>query len=99
MGSRTAAELIREMDTDGDGVVDFQEFQRAMLGEPCARAIWAVGESGRYLSRSHGTKLDCVITAVDSRTGSVMINLKPGYWISLADQSVLLTKAGPTGEL
>merc|ERR1719203_1931702 len=75
MEGRSAADLLREMDSDNNGVIDFQEFSRAMLGEP-DRARWSVGDVGKYFSCTHNSWLPCAIQAVNENSGSVMINIK-----------------------
>merc|ERR1719203_2592901 len=53
MEGRTAADLMREMDRDGNGVIDFEEFRRAMLGE--RSEVWAQGDLAKYFSGTHNS--------------------------------------------
>eukprot|EP00931_Biecheleriopsis_adriatica_P121688 TRINITY_DN9674_c0_g1_i3.p1 TRINITY_DN9674_c0_g1~~TRINITY_DN9674_c0_g1_i3.p1 ORF type:complete len:869 (+),score=215.93 TRINITY_DN9674_c0_g1_i3:26-2632(+) len=85
MEGRSASEIIAEMDLNGDGVIDFGEFRRAMLAESVrhGRSSWKVGDVGRYFSQHHQGWLQCCIIAVDAETGSVQINIKPGAWLTV----------------
>ena len=38
------------------------------------------GDVAEYYSRTHGAWIECIITAVDARSGCVQIDLKPGAW-------------------
>jgi len=104
MEGRTAADIIKEMDRDGDGVIDFSEFRRAMLGEALpgpdsTQQGWAAGDRGRYWSRNNNVWLACQITAVDAATGNVSIDIKPGYWLSPQEQRSLLVRGCRTWQV
>lgn len=96
MEGRTASDILNEIDRDGNGVIDFAEFRRAMLGEsaPCSVGDprWTEGDACRYFSRSNNMWLSCKITSVDSSTGNVAIDVKPGYWLSPQEQQSLLVR-------
>jgi len=79
---RTADDLIREMDVDGDGVIGFEEFRHAMVGESATPSChFAIGDSAEYMSRSAGSWIPCKILEVDRRTGKVQVDVKPGAWV------------------
>jgi len=79
---RSAEDLIAEMDIDGDGVVGFEEFRRAMLGDSAtASCHFSKGDVAEYYSRSQGGWIPCKIIEVDRRSGKVQVNVKPGAWV------------------
>lgn len=90
---RSAAEIVEEMDINGDGHISFREFQRIMLGADRPTTGWHFGDLLQYHS-SRGWRY-CSVTAVDHETGSVQVNLKPGVWITPAEQETCL-RPGPT---
>jgi len=97
MEGRTAQDIMNELDRDGNGVIDFSEFSRAMLGDskPSMAApsrSWAEGDPGRYFSMSNNMWLPCKIVAVDQASGAVMVDVKHGYWISMEEQRSLLVR-------
>lgn len=92
MAGRTAADLMHEMDQDKDGTISFDEFRLVMQGK--RREVWLVGETGTYYSASRRSWLPCRVTYVHRRSGACQIDVKPGYWLSLAEQKTLLQREG-----
>jgi hypothetical protein len=87
LDGRSPHELISEMDKNNDGEIDFEEFKAAVLGENGDHSKYQVGESLQYLSTTHDKWFDAKVVAVDARSGSIQINLKPNAWITLAEQA------------
>jgi len=82
---RAAKDVIEEMDRNADGVVDFKEFRRAMLGDPNTVMFWKKGDAARYLSSSFERWIPCRVEDVDQDKDSVIIDLKPGVWLTPED--------------
>lgn len=98
LDGRSADDLLREMDLDGSGSISFEEFRRAMLGETVRpSALFNEGDAVQYYSSTYGRWIDCSISKVDARTGSVEINIKQGAWFSTNDQGTKLRKPSGAG--
>jgi len=92
---RSPDDLLAEMDGDGDGVVTFAEFKRAMLGDPKPSSGFGNGENVEYYSASYGKWVPCQIIAVEN--GRVQVSVKPGAWMDQQVQTRSLRKAGGGG--
>jgi len=98
MEGRTAAELLKEMDVDGDGVIGYSEFENAMTGQGARpKAAFSQGDDVEYYSPSNGAWIGCKITGVDARSGSVQIDVKPGAWLGRDVIERQLRKKGGAG--
>merc|ERR1719203_1447902 len=98
MEGRSAADLLREMDSDNNGVIDFQEFSRAMLGERNTET-WSKGDFAKYFSGTHNSWLPCRIHAVDQNSGAVIIDIKAGHWLPLEYQQTHLLRSSEDGSI
>ncbi|CAE7514550.1 CPK14, partial [Symbiodinium sp. KB8] len=65
---------------NADGVVDFKEFRRAMLGDPNTVMFWKKGDAARF-----ERWIPCRVEDVDQEKDSVIIDLKPGVWLTPED--------------
>lgn len=81
MRDRSAEEVLREMDDNGDGRIDYAEFERAMLRDSRPKLEHGIGDSLQYKSSTLGRWVDCKVTAVDSRHVCLQIDVKPGVWL------------------
>jgi len=98
MEGRTAEELLKEMDVDGDGVIGYSEFENAMTGSSARPSTgFSQGDDVEYYSASNGSWIPAQITAVDGRSGSVQINVKPGAWLGRDVTARALRKKGGGG--
>lgn len=98
MEGRTADELLKEMDVDGDGVIGFSEFVNAMTGQGARPSCgFSQGDDAEYYSVSNGAWIPCKITAVDGRSGAVQIDVKPGAWLGRDVTARALRKKGGAG--
>ncbi|CAE7179430.1 CPK34, partial [Symbiodinium microadriaticum] len=61
------------------------EFRRAMLGDPNTVMFWKKGDAARYLSSSFERWIPCRVEDVDQEKDSVIIDLKPGVWLTPED--------------
>lgn len=55
--------------------------------------VYVVGMKAEYYSITFGRWLSCMVTMVDETCGSVMIDVKPGYWLTLERQGKCLRPA------
>lgn len=52
---------------------------------------WEVGAEGEYFSRSKAGWIPCVVQDRNS-AGAIMLNVKPGFWISEPNQAISMRK-------
>mmetsp|Transcript_65773 Transcript_65773/g.183208 ORF Transcript_65773/g.183208 Transcript_65773/m.183208 type:complete len:776 (+) Transcript_65773:72-2399(+) len=90
LGNRDPAQLMREMDKDGNNEVSFEEFRFALQGRKHApltaqkhrdeQKPLEKGQQLQYYSTTYNSWVPCVVTDVDKKSGAVVVNVKPGYW-------------------
>eukprot|EP00930_Biecheleria_cincta_P097194 TRINITY_DN88911_c0_g1_i1.p1 TRINITY_DN88911_c0_g1~~TRINITY_DN88911_c0_g1_i1.p1 ORF type:complete len:694 (-),score=146.52 TRINITY_DN88911_c0_g1_i1:48-2129(-) len=102
LGRRSPDEMLQKMDADGDGVVDFREFKRAMESDDPhpgrrrssgAQGVYSVGEKVQYYSSSYSQWMDTKITAVDAKSGAIQLECKPGFWMHPPEHQVKVKRA------
>lgn len=86
-------ELIKNFDVDANGLIDFQEFKRVMLGHPRAATPFKVGDTVEYHSQSIRQWLPCKVTSV--RDDNIMISMKPGLWCGPKQAATCIRKQDP----
>merc|ERR1712151_42281 len=80
-GDRSVEELFGEMDADGNGVIDREEFDKVwasmsnqerqlLLSKASSSASWSIGERCEYFSKRQNQRFNAVITDIDSGTGA-----------------------------
>jgi Ca2+-binding EF-hand superfamily protein len=97
MNGRSAEDVISQMDIDKNGVIDFEEFRKALQGDSKAVLSRTVGDIAEHKSENQGKPVDCRMTRVDTETGRVMIDIKPGTWLTDNAQKCL-TRRDPAAE-
>lgn len=107
LGDRSPEALMRDMDTNRNGRVEFAEFKAVMQGQsPTPKALYRRGDQLQYYSATYASWMNCVVTAVDPKTGAVQVDVKPGYWFQGNELTTKLrsvnkgpanTKAGALG--
>lgn len=90
LGNRSAKEVMKEMDTNSDGKISFDEFKFAMRGDKKGHhqfstlhtvAVWNVGDEAEYMSSTFDRWIPCKLIEVDRATGAVQVDVKAGYWL------------------
>jgi Ca2+-binding EF-hand superfamily protein len=84
LGQQDINQLMDDMDDDGSGRIEFEEFRRVVEGEEPNKAGYSVGDKAEYYSTTHSCWIPCKIEDVDYKSGSVIISVKPGCWIPKA---------------
>lgn len=99
LGNKTPNQVLAEMDDNGSGRVNFEEFTRACAGGPRGppQCAFQVGEDAEYYSVSHNCWIACTITAVDASSAAVQTSCKPKYWLQKVEQATKLRKKGGKG--
>merc|ERR1719265_1227602 len=78
------------MDCNGDGKVDFGEFERAMLGEDRSELSFCAGDLVDYKSKTLGRWVECNVMAVERSSGRLRISAKPDVWLYPEEARALL---------
>lgn len=90
MDGRSAEDLVREMDINGDGKIDFAEFERAMRGEERPALDFCAGDRVEYKSKTLGRWVECKVMAVDPKSSRLRISAKPDIWLYPEEARALL---------
>jgi len=64
-------------------------FLAALTMEEAACSRWKLGQRLAYLSATQGGWVPCTVAKVNAASGSVMLDIKPGAWISPKQQAAL----------
>jgi len=65
------------------------------VSSPTPHRNFSVGQHCEYCSRSLNAWIPCVVTHVNQSTGAVMLNVKPGQWLSAEEQAGCLRSTRP----
>lgn len=94
-GTRLSAEeLMKRMDADKDGKIDFWEFRNALEATSGPRGAFGKDEPVQYFSTTHECWVDCVVTEVHP-SGAIQISAKPGYWFKTAAEQTSKIRRPP----
>merc|ERR1712039_534697 len=53
---------------------------------------WSQGDAGKYFGGTYNSWVPCRVQAVDQQSGAVMLDIKPGHWLSKEEQQRLLVR-------
>jgi len=90
MADRTVTDVMDRMGLNRTGNVSFQDFKRALetvqveseSSFPTTRPqTLREGDKVQYFSSSYACWMDTTIAAVDTMTGNMQLQCKPGYWL------------------
>lgn len=86
LGNRSAEDVMRQLDLNGDGVVSFDEFKKCMQGADSAKERWVGAlKKTHAVQVFHPTKNEWIttnVTDVCETTGKIKTEHAPDLWLS-----------------
>lgn len=95
MADRTVTDVMDKMGLNRSGSVSFQDFKRALetvqnesqvQDSSSGSSQLREGDKVQYFSSSYAMWMDTTIVALDSTTGAMQLQCKPGYWLPPEEQ-------------
>eukprot|EP00929_Paragymnodinium_shiwhaense_P064766 TRINITY_DN32489_c0_g1_i1.p1 TRINITY_DN32489_c0_g1~~TRINITY_DN32489_c0_g1_i1.p1 ORF type:complete len:927 (+),score=185.54 TRINITY_DN32489_c0_g1_i1:99-2879(+) len=98
-GHVKAEDVMKRMHGSLTGGVTWEQFRKFVVdsyeNSAHSQSRFQVGDNVKYWSETHDVAFETTITRIDSLSGAVKIQHKPGHWLDLEEQASKLANAEP----